>query len=280
MPTLRKWWLLIMTIGLWPVAMGLSGCSSGGGGGLVSIDQSTEIQIGQQAAADLEAQYGVVNDPVQTARIQRIGNRIAAVSQRPDLPWSFKILNIADINALSLPGGPVYVTRGLVNLNIPDVEMANVLGHEIAHINNRDSVHAIQRAMTYQLLSDLVLGGSSQAVQTAANLAVQYALELPRSRADEYAADDVGMKLAYNAGYSPQGMVDFLQRLAQITGPSRSPAWTQTHPLTADRVARAQQEATQISALPRPVPVVAQEANPNEAKDAYDQKLKVSTLVR
>jgi predicted Zn-dependent protease len=239
--------------------MGSGGC--GGSANPLSIDQSSEIQIGQQGAADIERQYGVVNDPVQTPRIQRIGRAIAAVSQRPELPWSFKILNMSDVNALSLPGGPVYVTRGLLNTRLTDAELAGVLGHEIAHINERHAVKAIQQQMTYQLLSEVVLGRSAAATQQAANLAVQLAVELPNSRKDEYQADAIGTRLAYNAGYPAGGLVQFLTLLQSISGPNSSPAWLQTHPLTSDRIARAQQSAAEISGQPRPVPLVLSRQN-------------------
>jgi len=256
--------VVVAIIGL-PFVLGASGC--GGGSGLVSIDTPTEIRIGQQAAADLEHQYGVVNDPTQTARIRRIGDAIAVVSGRPDLPWSFKILNMSDVNALSLPGGPVYVTKGLVALNLSDNEMAGVLGHEIAHIKERHAVKAIERGMTEQLLAELVLGNSGAATQAAANLAIQLAVELPHSRDDEYQADQVGIKLAYNAGYPANGLLLFLQQLQAMSGPSNTPAWLQTHPSTPDRVARAQQTVAQVQGQRRPVPVALIE----DAKPAPEQ---------
>lgn len=254
-----KWWkwllLLIIACGA-PILLGANGC---GGASPLGIDQSTEIDIGQQAAADIERQYGVVNDPVQTARINRIGRSIAAVSQRPDLPWSFKILNSNEVNAMSLPGGPVYVTRGLLASGLSDSELAGVIGHEVAHINERHSVKAIQRAMTYQLLEALVLGHSSTAVQQAADISVQLALELPNSRSNEYEADAVGTRLAYNAGYPANGLLQFLQYLQTTSGTTRAPAWLQTHPLTQDRITREQQLVTQISGQPRPVPIALSE---------------------
>lgn len=267
-----RWWKwLIGPASLVLVMLGITGCS-GGGGGLVNISEQDEIDIGRQAAADLERQYGVVNDPVQTPRIQRIGRAIAAVSGRPNLPWTFKIINISDVNALSLPGGPVYVTKGLVALNLSDNEMAGVLGHEIAHIKERHSVKAIQRGMTYQLLSELVLSHSGAAVQTAANLAIQLALELPHSREDEYQADSVGIRLAYNAGYPATGMALFLQRLQAMVGTSRSPEWLSTHPATAERVTRAQQIAAQVQGQARPVPVLLIEDSEKITKEPVPAK--------
>jgi predicted Zn-dependent protease len=249
-----RWWKLFLgsvsLMGL-SVMLSVTGCD----GGIVNIDERTEIDIGQQAAADIEREYGVVNDPVQTPRIQRIGNSIAAVSSRPRIPWSFRILNITEVNAFALPGGPVYVTRGLLAQGLSDNELAGVLGHEIAHVQERHSVDAIERAMTYQLLSELILGDAG-AIRVAADLAVQYAVQLPRSRDAEYESDSVGIRLAYNAGYPANGMVLFLQRLQALSGTARTPEWMRTHPLTAERIARAQQIATEVQGQARPVPVV------------------------
>lgn len=249
------WWKLLIIVAVvasLPFILGASGCSSANP---LSIDQPTEVRIGQQAAADLETQYGVVNDPVQTPRVQRIGNAIARSTTRTDLPWSFKILNDSAVNAESLPGGYVYVTRGLLTLGVSDNELAGVIGHEAAHVQHKDSVHAIEKAMQYQLLEQLVLGNST-ANQQAANIALQYAVELPRSRQDEYNADATGIKLAYNAGYPANGLLLFLQRLQALQGTTSStPAWASTHPLTSDRVVRAQQLTTQVASERRPVPV-------------------------
>lgn len=252
----RAWKLFVIlaVVACLPFLLGVDGC--GGGGGLLSVDEPTEIRIGQQAAADIERQYGVVNDPVQTPRIQTIGRRIAAVSERPNLPWTFRILNTNAVNAFALPGGYLYVTRGLLAQNVSDAELSGVMGHEIAHVNQRHSVKAIERGMQYQLLSDLILRNSGEGLRTAANLAVQYAVELPHSRSDEYEADDVGIRLAYNAGYPANGLLAFLQRLQALSGPSRTPEWMSTHPLTAERIDRARTITAQVQGQPRPVPVV------------------------
>ncbi|HEY3417072.1 MAG TPA: M48 family metalloprotease, partial [Armatimonadota bacterium] len=133
-------------------------------------------------------------------------------------------------------------------------QLAGVLGHESAHVVERHSVKAIERAMTYQLLSDLVLRNSGTAVQSAAGIAVQLAVELPHSRSDENQADSVGMKLAYNAGFSPYGLPNFLKTLNQIS-PSRSPSWLSDHPSTPDRITKTEQEAAQLANERRPVPI-------------------------
>lgn len=271
MSTWQQWFWPVIAVGI-AVLLGVAGCSGGGVVSPFGIDESTEIRIGQQAAADLEREYGVVNDPRQLPRVQRIGRAIAAQSQRPNLPWTFRILNMSDVNAISLPGGPIYVTRGLLATGLSDAELAGVIGHEVAHVNERHAVKAIQRAMTYQLLSALVLGHSSSAVQQAADIAVQLALELPNSRSDEYAADAQGIRLAYNAGYPANGLVQFLQLLQRITGTQRTPEWLQTHPLTQERITRAQQLSVQIAAQPRPVPVVLSDQDQKVLKELREQE--------
>lgn len=237
-----------------PFLLLLTGCDDGG---IVGINESTEIDIGRQGAADIERQYGLYTNSTQVARVQRIGRSIAAVSERPRLPWTFKILNVREVNAMALPGGPVYVTRGLLEAGVSDNELAGVMAHEVAHINERHSVQAIERAMTAQLLADLVLRGSGSALRTAANLAVEIAVQLPQSREAEFDADNVGTRLAYNAGYPANGMLLFLNRLQAISGSGGgTPDWLRTHPVTSDRIARLQRISTQVASQPRPVPVV------------------------
>jgi len=270
MPRWWKWFVGPVALMAVSVILGLTGCD----GGIVNINEATEIDIGRQAASDIERQYGVVNDPVQTPRVQRIGRAIAAVSDRPNLPWSFKILNTNQVNAFALPGGPVYVTRGLLAQGVSDNELAGVIGHEIAHTQERHAVDAIERAMTYQLLSELVLGDAG-ALRVATDLAVQYALELPRSREAEYESDSIGIRLAYNAGYPANGMVLFLQRLQALSSGTRTPEWMSTHPLTADRIARAQTIAAQVQGQARPVPVLHFEDGEKSFKGAPAETEKV-----
>lgn len=126
---------------------------------------------------------------------------------------------------------------------------------------------AIQRSESYSLLSQLVLGGSSQAVQQAANIAIHLALELPHSRQDEYEADAIGTRFAYNAGFPANGLQAFLQRLDTIAGRGSGPSWLQTHPSNPDRIAREKDLAAQILGKPRPVPVNLTEKETKILKD-------------
>ncbi len=228
-----RWVVLGLALSGVPFVLGVSGCSSP-----LHVDQGAEIDIGREAATQVETQVGVVHDPVESPRVERIGLSIARVSTRPKLPWSYQIVDVKEVNAFSLPGGPVYVTRGLLALGVSDDELAGVLGHETAHIQLRHAAKDMERAMRYNLLEQLALGGSSDLVQAGADMALQLALVLPHSRQDEYQADAVGTRLAVTAGYAPDGLLRFLRRLDALHGGSHTPTWLQTHPLTQDRIAR------------------------------------------
>lgn len=262
-----RWVALTLAILGVPTLMGVNGCSSP-----LSVSEGSEVDIGRQAAAQVEAQYGVVRDPAMNARVERIGMNIAGASSRRNLPWRFRIVNIEDVNAFALPGGPVYVTRGLLAQGVSDAELAGVLGHEVAHTQLRHGAKAIERAMQYSLLQQLALGGRDGALQAATDIAIQLALELPHSRGDEYQADAVGTRLAYNAGYPADGLLAFLRRLQATGGTSRTPSWLRTHPLTQDRITRESQLVASLQGQSRPVPVALTAEEERIAKALADAK--------
>jgi len=201
------------------------------------ISQSQEVQIGKQAAQQLEAQYGVVRDRKETDLVSQIGKRLAKVSSRPKLPWHFKVLNNSEINAVSLPGGYVYVFQGLMDAVKGDKqELAGVIAHEVGHVSARHQVEMMERQMAGSLLINLLFKGR---VQDLAGLFTNiYALHF--SRQDEYQADELGVKYAAAAGYDPYGLPHFLQLLESKSGSwSGQAAWLSTHPATETRIKRA-----------------------------------------
>lgn len=248
-----RWCLIAVIVAGLPFLLGNSGCSSGNVQNMFMMDEQQEITIGQQGAADIEKQYGVLSNHPDLPRLTKIGKAIAARTQRPQLPWTFKVINDDSVNAFSLPGGPVYVTKGLLDLNVSDSELAGVVGHEAAHINQRHSAKAIAKQLEIQTVAGLVLKNAGDVANAAAGLAVQYGVTLPHSRQDEYEADALGVRLAYNAGYPANGLVVFLNRLDNLTGRTQTPEWMQNHPLTAERIARGQEIVAVVSAQPRPV---------------------------
>lgn len=246
-------WLLVLVLccGL-PFLLGSGGC---GDGGLVSIDEPSEVAIGKQAAADIEAQSRVITGTPEARRVERIGTALAPLVQRASLPWSFKVLDVKEPNAFALPGGPIYVTRGLLDLQVSDDELAGVLAHEVMHINQRHNAKAIERGLTLALASQLVLSRASETAQLAVQLALQYGIVMPHSREDEYEADALGVRLAYNAGYAATGLTAFLARLDALPNVAQSPEWMSDHPATKARIARTTAITSGLAGRARPVPL-------------------------
>jgi predicted Zn-dependent protease len=210
---------------------------------LVSEDQ--EIAMGQQASVDVDAAMGLYDDEGLGAYVDSIGQAIAAVSERPDLPWSFKIVDDPVINAFALPGGPVYVARGIMGYFNSEAELASVLGHEIGHITARHSVEQISRAQ----LAQLGLFAGTAFVPELAPFADALGgglglLFLKFGRDDESQSDLLGFRYMTRLGYDPQGAVDMfliLDRQSDESGGSPMPQWASTHPDPGNRVADAEQ---------------------------------------
>jgi len=232
-------------------ALSLAAIAAGcGSGSPFAVDDSTEVDVGRKTAANIEAKYGVVNDSAATARITRIGQRLVAQQPRPNLPWSFKILNSKEVNAMAAPGGFVYVTSGLLEgVGSDDQQLAGVIGHEVAHVAHRDAAKDIQKAMEAQLALGVVLGGQSQATQAAADIATTLVLKQDY-REGEFAADHDGTIYASKAGYKAHGLLRFLEYLkAKYGDQSKTVTWFGDHPQTAKRITRLQE---QLAAMGQP----------------------------
>ena len=128
------------------------------------IGTKQEIELGKGVAADLEKKYGVVNDPELQARVARIGAAIAAVSDRKDIPYQFKVLNSKEVNALAVPGGYIYLFKGLVDYMPSDHELAGIIGHEVGHIVKRHTVVQIERSLAVGVLFAILFGNSNSAI--------------------------------------------------------------------------------------------------------------------
>ena len=202
------------------------------------LSRAEEIELGREADAQILAQFGEYNDPQLQAWVNDMGQRIAAVSDDPELEYTFRILDSEVINAFALPGGFVYVTRGLLAYLENDAQLAMVLGHEIGHITARHSA----KQYTNQVLAGVGLGLGSVlfedirpflgAVETGMQL-----LFLSYSRDNETQSDTLGVKYATLAGYEAAEGADFfltLQRLQQQQG-TAIPTWASTHPNPANR---------------------------------------------
>jgi len=208
-----------------------------------------EVQMGQSINRQIEKEYKPAEDPLMQKRVEDIGKKIAAVSDRKEIDYHFRVLDEDEVNAVSLPGGYVYIFSGLLDKISNDDELAGVLAHEVGHIVARHSIKKLQALQGYSILRVLVavspVPGSAD-VGTAADAAFMEFL-LGYGREDELLADQLGARYAKLAGYNPQGMVTFLKKLQEINrrAPAQRYSYYKTHPYVPDRIRVVKQELGQ-----------------------------------
>jgi predicted Zn-dependent protease len=219
-----------------------------------SVSQQQEVEIGQQNAQQVNAQLPMLRDATVDAYVNSLGNAIASKTSRADLQWHFAVVNTDVINAFALPGGYVYVNRGVISRASNESELAGVMGHEIEHVVRRHSVKQMEQAQGANvgvgLACALTRVCESQATQAA--IQVGGAAVFARfSRADEVEADDGGFQNVVRAGINPRGMLTFFQKLLadeQQSGSTSTSAWFSDHPGTQDRIADIQRMLDQTPA--------------------------------
>ncbi len=241
--------LLLVSLCLCDLVTFLTGCSTEYNmvtGQQESYYYSTdrEVELGKSMSKQLEHQVKLVDDPLVQNRVQLIGKKIAAVADRKDIAYSFKAIADEEINALSLPGGFVYVNKGLIDRVDSDDELAAVLAHEVGHIVARHSIKKLQAAMGYSLASIMTIPVPvSGEARVAADLAFT-TLFLGYSREDELLADQLGARYSKLAGYNPRAMITFLEKLEEHNRrkPLQPKNYLKTHPYVPDRIRVVKQE--------------------------------------
>lgn len=198
------------------------------------ISTQDEVDIGRRVAHDLEKQYGLVQDKALQERVARIGARIAAASDRHDIEYTFKVLNNKEVNALALPGGYVYLFKGLTDYMQTDEELAGVIGHEVGHISKRHLVRQMEKSLGMSILFAVVFGGRGAFLQDLAMSAIMAGY----SRGDEREADQLAFYHSVKAGYNPYSALMFLQKLDELPNKGSYGLFS-THPETEARVALA-----------------------------------------
>lgn len=211
-------------------------CSTSAPAPVAAESTATEIQVGAQAAREVDAQNGVMTDPVLNAWVTQTSDNLAKFRARPDINYRFKIIDTNDINAFSLPGGFTYVNYGLLNYVNSDDELSGVLGHEIGHTERRHQTTLNAKA---QVLN-VILGIASifnPFIYRFGNLIGGVAL-YKLSRVDELQADQYGLLLMTRAGYDPNAMVSFQYRLGKQFGDHANgiEKYFESHPGSSDRV--------------------------------------------
>lgn len=206
----------------------------------VSVQQ--EVQLGQDYAAEIDRTMPVVRDPGVQATLDQAAQPVLAVAERRTLPWTFRIVNTGDVNAFAVPGGHIYVTRGLVERAASYDQLAGVLGHEIGHVDLRHSAKQMEQAQAASLgvnLGYILLGRQPGETESSALNIAASAIFAKFSRDDERQADHAAVRYLTRAGINPEGLTGMFRTLQQLE--TRQPdALTQffaSHPMTADRLA-------------------------------------------
>lgn len=206
------------------------------------LSEGDEVALGKQSDAQIRQEMGLYQDQAWQQYINRVGQAMAQKSHRPQLPWSFAVVDQTAINAFALPGGYIYLTRGILPFLKDEAEMANVLGHEIAHVTALHGATAYSRQQIAgvglgigQILAPPDKQGWFQAAEASLGL-----LFLKHGRDAELEADRLGVGYAASTGWNPSGMAGMLTtlgRLSEASGSSRGvPNFLSTHPLPEDRV--------------------------------------------
>jgi predicted Zn-dependent protease len=222
------------------------------------VSESQEAEIGADEHPKILAEFGGAYDeiPALNRYVDSVGQFVAATSERPEVKYTFTLLNSSDINAFALPGGYIYITRGLLALAVNEAEMAGVLGHEVGHVTARHTAERLGKAQQAQagLMIGTLLGailGGEQGAQMAGALGSEVAGGYlgQYSQSQEFEADTLGVRYLKRATYDPQAMASFLAaldantrlqaRLAGNEAAADSYDWKQSHPRTPERVQQA-----------------------------------------
>jgi len=220
------------------------------------ISEKQEVQIGKEQAQEAAEQMGLVNDPGLQQYVSSIGMELAKHSERPELPWQFHVIDDPTPNAFALPGGPVFVTRGLMTLMNSEAQLATVVGHEIGHVTARHSVNQLSKQQLAQLGlgigAVLVPGGDQVAGLASQGLELLF---LKYGRDDERQADELGFRYALNDGYDVREMGKVflaLERSSELEGAQKIPDWQSTHPAEPERIANVDKRVAALGAGYKP----------------------------
>lgn len=227
-PLLRR----TLTLGLVAGATTVAGC--------VSTQQ--ELAMGRQYSAEINQQLPIVEDGAINRYINQLGSLIQRQPGNRDIPYSFYVVNIDQVNAFAVPGGYVYINRGLIERAANLSELAGVVGHEIGHVEARHSAEMLERMQAAQAglaIGSILLGQPPEGVAGAAVQVGAQAYFSHHSREDELEADAIAVRLLPGAGIHPHGVETFFRKLLddRERTPSALEQWFSTHPLTEERIA-------------------------------------------
>jgi beta-barrel assembly-enhancing protease len=209
----------------------------------LTISDAEERQIGEDVSVKIRQRFGVVQDPAIHKYITLLGTTLAKQSERPNLNWTFVVLDTDGVNAFASPGGIVHVTRGALGFAKNEAELAGVIGHEIGHVAHKHTVNAIKKSNAVKMGSEAASARASF-LSNYANRAYEMVLENSFDRGDELDADKVGVELAQKAGYLSASLGDFLQRLDERNkNQAEKNGMFASHPETKERIDKIRKQA-------------------------------------
>jgi predicted Zn-dependent protease len=206
------------------------------------VSEGQEIAMGREADPQVSAAFGIYPDTAVQRYVANLGYDLVSVAERPNLPWTFRVVDDPLVNAFALPGGYIYITRGIMAHFNSEAELVSVLGHEIGHVTAR---HSAQQMTQQQLAQVGLVAGAVLVPEVQDYLGIAAAslqlLFLKFSRDDERQADDLGLRYMNRAGYDPREMPDVYEMLGDVSaasGVGGVPGWLSTHPDPEDRKER------------------------------------------
>jgi predicted Zn-dependent protease len=212
----------------------------------VAMSPEQEIALGYKSAPEMAAQLGGLSQNEKArALVREVGERLVARSLAAKSPYKFSFHVLADprtVNAFALPGGPIFITEGLLRLLKTEAELAGVLGHEIGHVIARHSSERLaKQQLTQGLLSALVIGSGDYTTAQIGQM-VGGMINMSYGREDELESDALGIRIMSEVGYDPRALIRVMEVLAQASGGSRQPEFFSTHPAPENRSARIREE--------------------------------------
>jgi beta-barrel assembly-enhancing protease len=201
------------------------------------INTKDEIELGNQVAAQIEKENKIWDNPEALARIKNLGAELAKTSSRKDIPYEFKLVDTDAINAFALPGGHIYVTRGLYNEFKDDREMTFVLGHEMGHVENRHSIKTLERDAAFRALIQLLTRKKGDSAEVIGQVASGI-MNVRFSQKDEFQADGTSQRHMIRNGMNPWYGVKAMEHLKSLekSSPGKLQQFFSTHPATGERI--------------------------------------------
>lgn len=199
------------------------------------ISTEREIKIGKSVSEKITEYFGIVYDQDKQSRIEKIGKKLAEASARYQIIYNFEILDEKEPNAMALPGGYIYITKGLFEDLDTDDQIAAVLAHEMAHVEARHSIYRLQEALGYSALM-VIINSNAEGNKQKTSAAISQ-LFLSYSRRDEFEADRLAVGYMKKTGYNPLSMIEVLNKLKEID--KKKPIeliHAHTHPYIYDRI--------------------------------------------